>query len=262
VARAVGSASGLHPDKASSLLTLAAPMVMGFLSKRVRSQGMSMGDLGNLLQRESSSIRSALPAGMADALWAPAARAAPSPVVAQTVKPEHSAATWLPLLALLLLIPFFFSVFHHTRRPVVVVPHVARVVPTAPALGGANRMANEANRAATPSPVNVFLRFDTASSKLTPQSQAKLDPIANELKANPNAKATISGYTDNVGNANQNLQLSQQRANSVMAELTHKGVAANQLTAQGYGEQNPIANNSSDAGRSMNRRVSVSVAEP
>jgi len=48
----------------------------------------------------------------------------------------------------------------------------------------------------------------------------------------------------------------------VMAELVHKGVSSNRLTATGYGDQNPIASNSTATGRAMNRRVSVSVAQP
>jgi OmpA-OmpF porin, OOP family len=267
VAHAVGSASGLPASSASTLLALAGPLVMGFLSKRVRSQNMSMGDLGNLLQRESGSIRSALPAGLTETFWPSATTTrTTSPVVAQTVKAERSAGSWLPLLALLLLIPFFFWLFHHGRQPAV--PQVSRVIPTAPVVGEANRMANEANRAVTP-PVatqrplgNVDLRFDTAKWNLRRESEAKLNQIASTLKANPDVNATISGYTDNIGSAASNIQLSQQRANSVRSELIHKGIAANRLTAEGFGEQSPIASNSTNAGRAMNRRVTVSVAQP
>ncbi|HUB32008.1 MAG TPA: OmpA family protein [Bryobacteraceae bacterium] len=264
VIHAVGNSSGLHAGTASSLLALAAPMVMGFLGKRVRSEGMSMGDLGNTLRKESGTIQSALPAGLAEEFWPTAGRTA-SPVVAQTVQAERSSTSWLPLLALLLLIPFFFWLFHHGHNPAV--PQVSRVIQTAP-VGSANRMANEANRSVTsPDAVqralgNVNLRFNTGSAKLLPTSETQLNRIAATLKANSDVNMKLSGYTDNVGSANNNLQLSQQRANNVMAELVHKGVSSNRLTATGYGDQNPIASNSTATGRAMNRRVSVSVAQP
>lgn len=72
---------------------------------------------------------------------------------------------------------------------------------------------------------------------------------------------TVDGYTDNVGNAAQNMQLSQQRANSVMVDLESKGISADRLTATGHGGDNPIADNSTEVGRAMNRRVSVDVSE-
>jgi OOP family OmpA-OmpF porin len=69
----------------------------------------------------------------------------------------------------------------------------------------------------------------------------------------------VSGFTDNVGAADMNLELSQKRADTVMATLVRKGIATDRLTAKGYGEANPIADNSSEEGRAQNRRVSVGI---
>ena len=72
---------------------------------------------------------------------------------------------------------------------------------------------------------------------------------------------TVTGHTDNVGAVEQNLQLSQKRANSVMAKLVRKDVSADHLTAEGYGQQDPIADNSTEEGRARNRRVSVEFSQ-
>jgi len=76
VTDAVSAASGLRPGTTSTVLALAAPMVMSFLNKRVRAEGMNMGGLGSLLQRENGAIRSALPAGLADIFWPSTVRTA------------------------------------------------------------------------------------------------------------------------------------------------------------------------------------------
>jgi outer membrane protein OmpA-like peptidoglycan-associated protein len=105
------------------------------------------------------------------------------------------------------------------------------------------------------------LLFDTGKATLQPASQEQLTNIADILKAYPQVKIRIGGYTDNTGDPAANLQLSQQRADNVMAELTQLGVDPSRMSAKGYGDENPIADNSSDEGRQKNRRISLSVVE-
>ena len=92
------------------------------------------------------------------------------------------------------------------------------------------------------------LLFDTGSATLQPASNEQLSNIAAILKAYPQVKIKIGGYTDNTGDKAANLKLSQDRANNVMAELVTLGVASDRLDAQGYGEDHPIADNSTDEG--------------
>jgi outer membrane protein OmpA-like peptidoglycan-associated protein len=259
VTNAVSKASGLQTSTASKVLALAAPMVMSFLSKRVRVDGMNMETLGSLLQRESGTIRNALPTALSDLFWPATVRTAP-PVVAQAVEREGSSLRWLPFLALAAVIPGLFWLFSHARKPTA--PQVAPITTVAPSLGTANRVA--------PDPVDIVkhaltktvdLRFDTGSANLQPESQKQLDNIAATLTANPDVHTTVTGHTDNVGAAEQNLRLSQKRANSVMAELIRKGVPADHLTAEGSGLQNPIADNSNGEGRARNRRVSLDFSQ-
>jgi outer membrane protein OmpA-like peptidoglycan-associated protein len=79
------------------------------------------------------------------------------------------------------------------------------------------------------------------------------------LKSCPAAHLDIAGYTDNRGAADANLRLSQNRANAVVAELTAKGVSPQRLKAEGYGEEDAIADNSTEQGRAQNRRTAVRV---
>jgi outer membrane protein OmpA-like peptidoglycan-associated protein len=77
------------------------------------------------------------------------------------------------------------------------------------------------------------------------------------LKTNPSLKLTVEGHTDNVGAPNYNRSLSDARARSVVAALTAQGIASRRLTAVGYGQEKPVADNGTDAGRAQNRRVEL-----
>src|SRR5581483_1001921 len=105
------------------------------------------------------------------------------------------------------------------------------------------------------------LVFDPNSATLRPESQEQLNNIAEILKAYPNVHVKVGGYTDNSGNPEDNLKLSQDRANAVVAEEVRRGIAPDRLTAEGYGDQHPVADNSTDEGRAKNRRVSMRVTQ-
>jgi K(+)-stimulated pyrophosphate-energized sodium pump len=71
----------------------------------------------------------------------------------------------------------------------------------------------------------------------------------------------VGGYTDNVGSAGANQRLSRDRADSVRSELISDGVATNCVTAEGYGQESPIADNATADGRAKNRRVAMIITE-
>jgi outer membrane protein OmpA-like peptidoglycan-associated protein len=89
----------------------------------------------------------------------------------------------------------------------------------------------------------------------------QLREAARLLEANPGVSATISGYTDNIGDAAMNLKLSQERATSVMKALEGMGVPASRLDATGYGEEHPVADNATASGRALNRRTTMDVTQ-
>lgn len=102
--------------------------------------------------------------------------------------------------------------------------------------------------------------FATGSYQLKVGAQIKLARIAGILMTYPGLKVQVEGYTDNVGTAAFNQKLSEQRANTVMQFLITQGVAANSISAKGYGEADPVASNNTAAGRALNRRVQLVVS--
>lgn len=104
---------------------------------------------------------------------------------------------------------------------------------------------------------NVF--FDTKKTDLKPESITELDNVVRLMNENPNIKILISGYTDNIGNPADNLKLSTGRAVSVVNYLLGKGVNNSRLSFKGFGEANPVADNSTEEGRALNRRTELSV---
>lgn len=103
------------------------------------------------------------------------------------------------------------------------------------------------------------LTFETGKATLKPESQEQLKNIAEILKAYPKVAIKIGGYTDNTGDPQANLSLSQQRADAVMAELVKMGVDASRMEAKGYGQEHPIADNATEEGRAKNRRIDLKV---
>jgi OmpA-OmpF porin, OOP family len=102
--------------------------------------------------------------------------------------------------------------------------------------------------------------FNRASDQMTDSSKLALNDIAALLMEHPQWHLTIEGYTDNSGTPAGNLILSQKRAASVSNYLISKGVPADRLTAIGFGIERPIADNTTPAGRSTNRRVEMKLS--
>lgn len=105
------------------------------------------------------------------------------------------------------------------------------------------------------------LLFETGKSSLKPESQEQLNNMAAIMKAYPGVEIKLGGYTDNTGDAAKNLKLSQDRANTVMAELVKLGVAAARMKAEGYGQDHPVASNDTPEGRAQNRRIEIRVTK-
>ncbi|MDZ7859168.1 MAG: PKD domain-containing protein [Candidatus Krumholzibacteriota bacterium] len=101
------------------------------------------------------------------------------------------------------------------------------------------------------------VKFEFDKSALTADSRQILDRVAASLLKHPEVKVEVGGYTDSAGNEKYNMNLSEQRAKAVRDYLVNKGVPASQLTARGYGETKPIADNKTAEGRAKNRRVEL-----
>jgi outer membrane protein OmpA-like peptidoglycan-associated protein len=106
--------------------------------------------------------------------------------------------------------------------------------------------------------VNLYgIYFDSDSATPKPESEKTLNEILEALKAQPSLKLLIAGHTDSTSTAAHNLTLSQQRAEAVVSWLVGHGIAAQRLSAKGFGQTQPVADNSTAAGRALNRRVEL-----
>jgi len=105
----------------------------------------------------------------------------------------------------------------------------------------------------------VNLNFSTGSDKLDSTSLLEVNNISEIMKAFPAVAIKLGGYTDNVGAAASNLELSSKRAAAVKAALVALGTDAARLESEGYADQHPAASNDTEEGRAQNRRIAVSV---
>ena len=101
------------------------------------------------------------------------------------------------------------------------------------------------------------VHFASGKADLTPDSEAALNKAAQALKDNPDWKVQVEGFTDSSGNEESNLKLSQDRAEAVMNWLISHGIDGSRLTAKGYGQDKPVADNATATGRRKNRRVEL-----
>ncbi|HEB77344.1 MAG TPA: cell envelope biogenesis protein OmpA [Methylothermaceae bacterium] len=119
------------------------------------------------------------------------------------------------------------------------------------------RVVREGNNLRLIMPGNIT--FATNSAEIAPQFYSTLNAVALVLKEFPETLIEVTGHTDSTGSEEYNLQLSQQRANSVAQYLIAQGIAPNRILAKGMGESMPIAPNDTPEGRAANRRVEIRI---
>ena len=288
VTDAIGRSTGLASSKVGSMLTIAAPLVLGVLGQHVRQNGLSAGDLGNTLKAEAPSFQKFLPAGLGSLLGgaSSAVTAAQAKVAAAPAQVAAAGNRWLwPLVLLALLVVAALWYFNRAKEP------VSNAVQTAsnagasavsalgdffktklpdgvelniPQNGIEAKLINFLNDSSKPVDTTTWfnfdrLLFDTGKATLQPSSQEQLGNIAAILKAYPNAHVKIGGYTDNTGDAAANLALSDARAKNVMDSLVAAGIDPSRLESKGYGDQYPVGDNNTEEGRALNRRISLLV---
>jgi OmpA-OmpF porin, OOP family len=291
ITEAIASKTGLRAAAASTLLALGGHTVLSFLGSKVRDGSITANNLPEFLSRESDALQGMLPPGFHTV---GTHKVDVNPVVAQSVQVEKrsSILPWLlALLALAILLGFWWFHSHQPAPVEVTQPPVAAPVPVAPTITSSTGadlgalvgtkvcdgsmlqipergvesklLAFIQDPATKPDKTSWFdfdrLLFDTDSATLQPQSSDQLNSIATILKACPAVRLTIGGYTDNTGDPAHNLKLSQDRASSVVAQLVALGIAPNRMVPKGYGDQHPVGDNSTDEGRALNRRISMLV---
>lgn len=283
VTDAIGRVSGLG-DKAGAMMGMAGPLVLGFLGQHVRDNGLNAADLGNTLKGEASKLRGLLPAGLGSVLSGAGgvtAAAAALPAAAGGAK------KWIwPLIVLAAIIIALLWYFNRSKAApteAVAPTPAAAPVPGIPAgwvglqlpdgvtlnvpeNGIENQLVGFIKDSSKPVDKTTWfnfdrLTFDTGKATLQPSSDEQLKNVAAILKAYPNVHAKIGGYTDNVGKAASNLKLSSDRAKNVMDALVAGGIDQSRLESEGYGDQHPVGDNSTEAGRAQNRRIALRVTQ-
>jgi outer membrane protein OmpA-like peptidoglycan-associated protein len=340
VADVVATHGGIKKASATSLLSIAGAMILGWLGQRVARGGLDATSLGSMLSNARGELGRIAPPGLAGAIGAPsgaervaepagayAASAATGREAIYHYPAEEAVArkaaapglprwlSWLiPALIVLALLAWLLSRLHfgapQVPRPTIQAPTLpaptapapsprAPAAPTVPApqaqAPAAPQMTAPAAPTITPnapvqpggaapnlapnSPVSGLadyldnpnapagpqrftlrtLTFSTADSALSAPSQRVLGDVAAILRAHPNARVQIQGFTDASGSPQVNMALSQQRAESVRSALIQQGVAPDHVTARGFGANNPVADNAAPTGRAENRRTDILV---
>ena len=106
---------------------------------------------------------------------------------------------------------------------------------------------------------NRIIEFESGSATLAPQGRAILDEMAAAMRRIGTARVQIVGHTDAVGRRDSNVALSLARAGAVRAYLEQQGITAGNLSVQGLGPDQPVADNATPAGRARNRRIEFRV---
>jgi OOP family OmpA-OmpF porin len=105
--------------------------------------------------------------------------------------------------------------------------------------------------------ISLYINFATGKSDIEPDSQKIIDQISGMLSANPSLKVSVEGHTDNTGTPAGNKALSESRAKAVMNACITKGIDKSRLTAKGWGQDKPVADNATEEGKAQNRRVEI-----
>jgi OmpA-OmpF porin, OOP family len=290
----LAKSGGVSSSSASKLLSLAAPLTLGILGKRAAAQGLDASGLASTILNEKSDIAAAAPAGLSQVLGGgPTVVSKTTGVVTErAAEPVHvervygreapvepSGARpmrWLPVaLAALAALALLMFLRGRTARPTVdtLTTQATSALSRIDLPGGTNISVPQgsinynlarflADKSATDVPKTfVFdhLNFDSATTRLTPESVATVNDLASVLKAYPSAQVQLVGHTDNTGSPTANQTLSLDRANAIKDTLVAQGVGADRVSTAGYGQDRPVAPNDTEAGKAQNRRLELNV---
>lgn len=288
IEEAIGLRCGLGASSGSQLMAIAAPITAGLLGRRAHDQNLNVYEFSNLIRSEAEKIESILPADVSS-LISNASVSSPAWEFITTDGPGKMKRE-APLIGLFMLALISWPFFHGCHKPQQPPPaapveqavasapdngplgeFIKRKLPDGtelniPRLGIENKLIDFIEDSSRPVDKTTWfdfdrLIFDTGSAKLQPSSAEQLQNISAILKAYPKVKAKIGGYTDNTGDKQANLKLSESRATNVMHELVSRSIEASRLEAKGYGEEHPVADNATAEGRQKNRRISLLVTE-
>jgi OmpA-OmpF porin, OOP family len=303
----ISSVSGIKKSSSSSLLSLAAPILMSVIGKQVSSQGLGISGLASMLMGQKDAVKAALPAGASSLLnmsglgdFVGGAKSTAQNVVNEVEETTSGGFNFWPWLLGAALLAGGWYFMKGCNKPDVAAAADSLAVSASAVTDSVSSVASAVGDSAS-AVVSSFTKklssgfelkgsgtgiesqlvgfiedgakavdkttwfnfdnmlFDTGKSTIKAESQVQVNNLVEIMKAYPNVKLKIGGYTDNVGNAASNLKLSASRANAVVAALVKGGVDAGRLEAEGYGIEFPVASNDTEEGRAQNRRIAARV---
>jgi OmpA-OmpF porin, OOP family len=269
VASLIAETAGVRLASASSLMSLAAPLLFGGLLKHVSSAGLTAAGLPSFLSSHRDEVLQSIPSGLASKLGVSSNAdlcGAPAPVARPVVVDEakhRSIALWLVPLAALLLGFFAWRFFH---RPILASIHLPCGTTLAVEQGGftfnlANFLLNGSASDVPKRFVFDHLNFESSTTQLTPDSNETVSNLVKIMMCYPNMTVELDGHTDSTGDPEANKTLSVNRANAVKDLLVQGGIDTQRIATEGFGQERPIASNDTDEGRARNRRTELIVTK-
>jgi outer membrane protein OmpA-like peptidoglycan-associated protein len=288
---ALSSMSGISGTSTTSLIAMAAPMIMGVLKRVVGEQGLNANGLMSLLGNQAPMLQNAINPQLSQAmgLTLPGVGRAATAAVDTASSGLNKAIPWI-ILILAGLLGFWLlrtcssqkaqRVAEETKSATTAA--VQNTTEAAKSAVAAMRSINLPSGMKISAPQGGFIdslvtfvsnpswapgksfafdqiTFETDSAALTPDSADQIGQLATVLKEYPSINVSVEGHTDNTGDPAVNKKLSEDRAASVKAALIDKGVLGDRVTSMGWGAEKPVASNDTEEGKLKNRRVEITL---
>src|SRR6516164_4624053 len=275
VANLIAGSTGIRFSSASTLLNLAAPLFFGVLGRHLTTSGIAASGLSSFLAGHRDTVLRGIPSGLGNALGLNSdsniCGAAPVPAVRPVAVAEaekKGIPIWWWLLPLLLIIAGLLW-WRSCNAPTG--PKMASIsLPCGTVLSVeeglftynlANFMLKGSDSELPKTFVFDHLNFDSATTRLTPESNATVNDLIAIMKCFPNMNVQLQGHTDNTGDPEANKKLSVDRAEAVKALLVAGGIDAGRIDTAGWGQEKPVASNDTEDGRAKNRRTELTVVK-
>lgn len=263
----LGSTTGMNSYSVTKMMGVAAPLILGALGSKIKSENMNASSLMSFLSEQKGSLAALLPSSLSGLMSSGASFSGNSSTSTYSTSAPHvsSGINWKKILGLIVGVLFVLWLLSKLfyKNPSMVDPMADRVATIDQALvvpvDGLSALEEYLGANAATGALKRFrfetLNFSSGATTLTSGGKEEMSEIVRAMKAYPATTAIIEGYTDNVGPDYVNNKLSTDRAVEIKNQLVKAGIAPSRLQAVGMGSQNPVSSNTTAEGRLENRRI-------